>query len=201
MKLKEMNKKLAFAISEIERFHEYQKDDERVNPKTSYYGYIPFGIYEYSYLVGRIRDIIVKREIPLSQIKFLEVGCGIGVKMTVAQEILGIYPEQLEGIEIDSNMVALSENFTRSKVHNIDAFDFKNYSNFNIIYYYVPIANRELECKLERLIEDNLKVGSFIIAIGKQDTEFRTSKKYIIHYRDRDPEYSGHRQIIEKIAN
>lgn len=194
MKMRERFENIVSVINDIEQLHEYQNFNERVKIKTGYYGYIPLTPLRFISLIEEVSKILSKRAFLSESIRFLEIGCGIGIKMNIAKEMLGIDLNQVEGIEVDSKMVKLSKYFTKSKIHNIDAFDFKNYSDFNIVYYYVPIANHEIECKLERLIEDNLKVGSFIIAVSKHDMRFKIGKNYKIHRDDCET-------IIEKIAS
>ena len=59
-----------------------------------------------------------------------------------------------------------------------DAFDFTDYGKYDCVYFYCPIRNRELEEKLELLIEDNLKVGAIYIANGKHDYSIRKDKRF-----------------------
>ena len=122
--------------------------------------------------------------------KFLDVGCGIGNVLALAEycRIPDIY-----GIEIDEslkrralyNSVPLPDTLPHSEfgsdsplIFNLDAFDFKFYNEMDIIYYYCPMQKLEKQLRLEALIEKKMKGGALLIAFMKQDMTITKSKRF-----------------------
>ena len=106
-----------------------------------------------------------------SDIKFLDVGSGIGDKLLIAKEVFGL---NVTGLEIDEQLIDLSQLLLRQaaiKPIHIDAFDFRNWSDFDIIYYYRPIAPEDVMITLEHLIESQMKDNSILISINKLDRQ------------------------------
>lgn len=121
--------------------------------------------------------------------KFLDVGCGAGNIVLLAKKIFH-WPTNICGIERDRKLSEVTCQFMDFdvEVFNMDAFNFKNYTDFDIIYYYCPIADYELQKKLELLIEKKMKVGAYLIPFLKQDKSFTANgnfkqidKKYEIY--------------------
>ena len=97
---------------------------------------------------------------------FLDVGCGIGTKMKLAEEI---YRLNVVGIEKDPVMAeqAASHWPETSKVLCADALHFDGwYKDADIIWLYRPFRDAEHEVRLEKLITENMKSGA-ILAGGK----------------------------------
>ena len=116
MKARERYENIVSVIGDIEELHEYQNPNERVKNKTGYYGYIPLNPLSFISLIEEVSKILSKRAFLSESIRFLEIGCGIGIKMNIAKAMLGIDLNQIEGIEVDSKMVKLSKYFTKSNL-------------------------------------------------------------------------------------
>ena len=69
-----------------------------------------------------------------------------------------------------------------SRVLEGDAFNFKGYNAYDIVYYFCPINKTKLEVKLERLIEDSMLVGSVLIANHKTDYRIRKDARFKNYY-------------------
>lgn len=67
------------------------------------------------------------------------------------------------GIEIDENLIPIADR-QKVLVHKQNALTYNCYKNFNIIYYYHPIKNKELMRELEQTIANNAKPGTVIIS-------------------------------------
>lgn len=92
--------------------------------------------------------------------KFLEIGSGTGY----CCDLMRREGMQAEGIELNSKLVEIStQMFSEIKFHNIDCLDFENYGDYDIIYYYCPFKDKELQKKLNTKIEDEIKVGGYIV--------------------------------------
>src|ERR1700722_2231215 len=93
--------------------------------------------------------------------QFLDVGCGPGTKMTLAQQIFGLYPV---GIEIDAEMAAVAKGWFGASVYEDDALAFPahRYEGFDIIWLYRPFKDSVKEDELERLIMHRMKPGAIL---------------------------------------
>jgi len=111
--------------------------------------------------------------------KFLDVGCGFGTTLMLAEAI------GYDGYGIEYNQKNKPFASTRLIWYG-DAFDYENeneersYSQFDVIYYYRPISDYDLQLKLESLIEDKMSPGAFLIASYKQDHTIETNPNFKI---------------------
>lgn len=103
-----------------------------------------------------------------SYLKFVDVGCGLGHKLLLARS----YGLSTSGIEIRkpyakkcrSLMKQFLGYFAKNiKVVNTDAMKFDGYGDFDIVYFYCPIRNHEVELQLEEKIASEVKVGAVVI--------------------------------------
>ena len=101
--------------------------------------------------------------------KFLDVGSGVGYICGLAER-MGLIAE---GIELNPKLFEIStQMFPEIKFYEMNCMDFRNYCNYDIIYYWLPIRNPELQARLKARIEDEIRIGGYII-LGeeeKQDT-------------------------------
>lgn len=135
----------------------------------------------------------IKEDIHL---KFLDVGCGVGNILLFANQCF-FHRIDSFGIERDKELSLMARQFVGSYydseyVFNMDAFNFKKYQDFDIIYYYCPICDKKLQKKLEFLIEKKMKVGAYLIPFLKQDKSFtvngnfkRIDKDYEIYVKQK----------------
>ena len=119
-----------------------------------------------------LRRYFKKHHLNYRYYDFLDVGCGIGNNVLLAK---AVFRNDIEvyGIERDKKLCELAKQFLGKENHifNADAFDFKNYNKFGIIYYFCPMKDPKLEVKLESLIEKNMKIGSFLVPFLKRHRE------------------------------
>lgn len=100
---------------------------------------------------------------------FIDVGCGIGSKVFLANGH-GFHAHGIEFreeyVEVAKKLVSSSYSGNGCKTPLIikgDALKF-DYSQFDVIYFYCPIANYEKEKELEKLIIKTAKPGAVILA-------------------------------------
>lgn len=105
----------------------------------------------------------------------LDVGCGIGNVMLLAEQL----EFQVFGIEKDphSRAVALRL-FDDERVREADIWDYDDYHRFKVIYYFRPFAERELQLRFERLIEDRLQPGGILIANHKNSDAITADPRF-----------------------
>ncbi len=104
---------------------------------------------------------------------FLDVGCGIGNIMLIPYTT-GIIAH---GIEYDENvlkyaLLPIHKNnsaYQQHGIYHMDAANFKHYDRYDIVYYYCPMCNRELEGALEERNQKEMKPGAYLIGYGRQN--------------------------------
>lgn len=143
---KTLNKNLSIANS-------YKEDN---------YDYIQ---YEFEKLINVFRQ--VKKNLTFEK-KFLEVGSGPGLNLLLAEEFLNVNPT---GLEYNPELVKLSRTLHRFEIIEMDAMDFNNYDQYDIIYMWLPFKNEELEFKLEEKIFNQAKEGTFLIFIDSKNLD------------------------------
>jgi SAM-dependent methyltransferase len=148
-----------------------------------FHGDIPLPMTRFLHLIraaGRLLRAMDRPE-PWS---FLDVGCGLGLKLLAAQEVFG----RLTGVEIDAAtarrakalLAAARRNrtqaeatltpwltgtlpHTRTQIHFGNALNFPDYGNFDVIYAYRPIANTAQRHLLEHRIVAQARPGALLI--------------------------------------
>jgi SAM-dependent methyltransferase len=101
-----------------------------------------------------------------SDMRFLDVGCGGGVKVMLAAEIF----HQADGLEYDPGYVAAAQtamrtvNLRPSRVFEADALNFEGYADYDVIYFYQPMNVAEQLQLLERRIVVGVPAGTILIA-------------------------------------
>lgn len=110
--------------------------------------------------------------------KFIDVGCGIGTKVLLASKYFTSY-----GVELSKKYFKVAKQLNHPKQFNVfgrykllektnniindDALNI-DYSEYDIIYFFRPIRDLELQIKLEKKIFEEAKEGTFIIPIYAQ---------------------------------
>lgn len=102
-------------------------------------------------------------------IKFLDVGCGFGLKCWLAH-ILGL---EATGIDLCKEYVELARKiFWYSyrdefilKIQQANALKYKGYGDYDIVYMYHPIRNNDLMQKVVDRVTQQMKPGAFLVAI------------------------------------
>lgn len=133
------------------------EQEHRKEIKSGYFPYIPYSMF---YFVVHMEEI--KRKFGCKS--FLDIGSGIGDKVRLAKE-LGF---DAVGIEYLDYYVELAS-FLGNKTIHVDAFDFSDYQNYDIIYMYHPISDNELYTKLVKHIISKMKSGQLLMEVLPRD--------------------------------
>lgn len=168
------------------RIHKRCNDDD----EPIHYPFIPRSSYDlinhFVFLNDHLKKIDKESRDDI-YIKFLDVGCGAGNVIMFADSLFR-WPFQAHGIERDRKLSLIARQFINpmydNYIQNMDAFKFKKYGEYDIIYYYCPIQDDELQKKLELLIEKNMKVGAYLIPFLKQDKSFTIDGKFKLIHND-----------------
>ena len=105
----------------------------------------------------------------------VDVGCGFGNVLLFAEQLsFDVY-----GIEKDEFTVPLAVRFFgEDKIEQADIRTYPNYDRFDVIYYFCPLPNHDPQKKLERYIEDRMKVGAILIANRKKSSEIDEDSRF-----------------------
>jgi len=109
---------------------------------------------------------------------FLDVGCGYGNIMALAN----FNGFKVSGIEIDKRLIDIGKTLWGKgfKFYNENAFKFKKYKDFDVIYYYCPMRDVEKEKELEEIIERKMKKGAYLIPCLKQSFKIVNKKNFVV---------------------
>ncbi len=107
--------------------------------------------------------------------KFVDVGCGIGNILLLAEQFKfsvyglekGEYPCAIAGELIDPDRIV-----------QVDIRDYQGYGNFDILYYYRQLSNREPQMKLEEYIEDEMQPNAILIANHKMSQAVQDDSRF-----------------------
>ena len=148
-----------------------------------FHGDIPLPMTRFQNLTRAAARLLRAMERP-EPWSFLEVGCGLGLKLLAAQEQFA----HVTGIEYDPRRADAAQAMmdrahlhlteadnapspwlrgtapqSRAVVHSGDALEFDDYGGFDVIYAYRPIADPELRTRLERRIIAEARPGTLLI--------------------------------------
>ena len=116
---------------------------------------------EFEFLAGM--DIVSQHTRPAA--RFLDVGCGIGTKMFLA-EMLGY---SVHGIDIHPEYVELTNTIIGSgSAELVDAFTYTDYDKFDVIYMYQPCKFRKNQLLLNEHIVSHARPGTILFIAGSR---------------------------------
>ena len=140
---------------------------------TKCFGFIP---YPYnSRLIQSLTNIYNKFDRSAKWPKFLDIGCGIG-NMVILANLIGFTSD---GLEYDPKIYKIAKHLEqhRSTIFRGDMREFEQYHEYDVLYYYRPIvATREMT-EFSHKLAKSMKPGAYIISNGDSDG-FSRSKDF-----------------------
>lgn len=132
------------------------------------YNAIPFSISNFLSIIVDAYQLLGKDK------KFLDIGAGSGMKTRVASVLFDAY-----GIDINEEHVAFAQRFGSNVIHQ-DALTFENYGDFDLIYFYSPFKDDDLQKQLEDRIHNQMKTETLVVPIfsAYDWSEFSDMKKH-----------------------
>jgi len=103
-----------------------------------------------------------------SEIRFLDIGCGIGNVVKMAERI-GF---NACGLEYNAKIYKVAKTFSKrsyhipSRVIRGDMLTFENYHEYDVLYYYQPMANSDIMGDFAKRLARKMKVGAYVIPHG-----------------------------------
>lgn len=106
---------------------------------------------------------------------FIDIGCGIGNVLLVAEQMgFDVY-----GIEKDPYPCQIARRLLgEEKVDQTDIWDYQNFADFDVIYYFRPFHDGPYQRKFEHLVEESLKKGGILIANRKMSDRIETDNRF-----------------------
>jgi SAM-dependent methyltransferase len=153
-----MNKDdLAALVREVQQTeHKYLLHGARHNPVTT-----PWMPYQPADFIGILWECLPE----LTGKVFLDVGCGPGTKMRIAQDLLGF---DVFGVEVDEEMAAEARKVFKAlrpnRIRTGDALGYSEhwYGDFDLVWLYRPFRDPFKEHDLEQKIMTALKPGAIL---------------------------------------
>ncbi len=162
---------------------------QRKNLHEKSYAHIPFGNVHFIQGLQSTRQWISS---PASELKFLDVGCGIGTKVFLAQS-LGF---DAYGLEWNAPYLEVARKFYKDYDEDRDptfiegnALEFNRYDQYDIIYWYGPISRGISNEEIAALLLNQMKPGAILFSGDKHYVQ-QVSRDFK-HYKV-DPEQFEH---------
>jgi len=116
------------------------------------------------HLHAAMRVALAQGRVP--PLRFLDVGCGIGVTVLMATEIF----HQADGLEFDAGYAGLARGLMARTGYDLvniiegDALTFEGYDQYDVVYFYQPMRDETLLMALERRVTERATPGTVLIA-------------------------------------
>ncbi|PIE59986.1 MAG: SAM-dependent methyltransferase [Desulfobulbus propionicus] len=121
------------------------------------------------------RSFLVKSGKDMVQVSFIDIGCGIGNILLLAEMMeFSVY-----GIEKDKASLSIARSLVGDGcVSQEDIWEFNQLGAYDVVYYFRPFCTEEMQVKFEHLIEEQLKQGGILIANRKMDASIDTDPRF-----------------------
>ncbi len=123
---------------------------------------VPFNPVSFARVIELARDFIDARgwRSRLSCPQFVDVGAGLGFKTKIAKQ----FGFGATGIEYDKHYVDFAKKYLGIDLVHKNALDV-NYKEFDVIYFYRPIADETMQRKLENRILSTMSDDALVIGV------------------------------------
>ncbi|MBO4235291.1 MAG: methyltransferase [Firmicutes bacterium] len=140
--LKEKARGLDFSMVKVTDLHFSKKN------KSSYYGYCMTD-------EEVVKEILGKIHIDRSKANFMDIGCGKGMCLKVAEE-MGF--AKVSGLELDHSIAEIGRrnmNKLKLKAEIIEdnAIEFSNYKDYDVFYFYNPFGRSIFQKVIEKIVQ------------------------------------------------
>lgn len=144
------------------------------NDTTSEYPFVPMDTRQAYAQISLARDLLREQKKMRPGVSFIDVGCGIGNVMLMAE----LMEFDAYGIEKDEYPFKIAKKLMGDCVTQDDIWKFDRFSDFDVIYYFRPFAEKKMQLTFEHMIEEKLKTGGILIANRKMDMEIDNNPRF-----------------------
>ena len=163
------------------------------NDTASEYPFVAMDARQVFGQVSFVKDYLLERDglhNAVERYSFIDVGCGMGNVMLIAEQ-LGF---DVFGIEKDRYTLPIARQlFDESRVLEEDIRHYPDYHRFDVVYYFCPFSDGDLQRSFESQIEAAMKPAAILIANHK--------RSMAIDQDGRFKRLHPHYNIWEKIAS
>jgi len=107
--------------------------------------------------------------------KFLDIGCGIGTKVMLADVFFDAH-----GLELKEEYLSVAKIIGCRNVWQADAMEYEGYGDYDILYFYCPFRDDALESNFEKHVYRHMKPGTVLLpmhTVTKWDSRWSDMKK------------------------
>ena len=118
--------------------------------------------------------------------KFLDAGCGAGNVMMLARAHQ--LTNQVHGLEYYEHTLQMARTFVGHHktygprngcfVEQADILTFRRYNQFDIVYFYCPFSNGDLQERFEERLEDKMRVGAILVPRLKKSRAIEKDSRF-----------------------
>lgn len=129
-------------------------------------------VYDQISFVSRHLQI---REEDEKSCSFLDVGCGIGNILLIAEQ----FGFDVYGIEKDAYPFQVAARLVGAdKISQDDIWTYDRFGSFDVIYYFRPFSDREPQYRFEKRIEEQMRAGAILIANHKNSNDIDSDQRF-----------------------
>jgi SAM-dependent methyltransferase len=157
-------------------FHTLEAQRETRNDTSLEYPFVPMDTRQVIEQVRCVaRYLLEHRPSDLAAHTFLDIGCGTGNVLVVAEQ--GGF--EVFGLEKDEHPCRVAQKFFGAeRVVQADIWNYPDYHKFDVIYYFCPFANNELQRRFELFIEETMQPGAILVANQKRSDAIVVDQRF-----------------------
>ena len=145
------------------------------NDITSEYPFVAMDTRQAYEQIRLARRCLLKNRSHQLPLSFLDIGCGIGNILLLAE----LMDFEVFGIEKDSASLSIARGLVGEKsVSRQDIGNYNKIGEFDVVYYFRPFCEKTRQLAFERRIEDSLKPGAILIANRKMSNSINEDPRY-----------------------
>ncbi len=105
----------------------------------------------------------------------VDIGCGIGNVLLFAEQIgFDVY-----GMEKDEYPFQVAARLIGSdRIWQKDIMEYDRYHEFDVVYYFCPLTDGNMQREFERRVEDTMRPGAILIGNYKRDTGIKNDPRF-----------------------
>ncbi len=160
------------------------------NDITSEYPFVAMDTRQAYEQIRLARHYLLKSRPQQLPLRFLDIGCGIGNILLLAE----LMDFEVFGIEKDTGSLSIACSLVgEESVGREDIWNYTKIGEFDVVYYFRPFCEKKRQLLFEQRIEDSLKPGAILIANRKMSNNInedhryrRVSERWPVWYRNQE---------------